>query len=89
MTRNKKDGKPASAGEKSDAPAKKKKVGPIQYLSQVRQEGRKVTWTPRNETLVSTVMVLILTLFAMLFFGAVDWLIGFVIRGLLGLGVAV
>jgi preprotein translocase subunit SecE len=53
---------------------------PIQFLQQVRQETNKVTWPSRNEVLISTIMVLVLVLFASLFFLAADqlisWLIG-------------
>lgn len=53
---------------------------PIQFLQQVRQETAKVTWPGRNEILISTIMVLVLVIFASLFFLAADqvisWLVG-------------
>ena len=71
MTRNAKNKTPAQA--KADtAASKKRRAGPFQYLAQVRQEARKVTWTTRQELIVSTIMVLILSLIAMLFFWGVD-----------------
>ncbi len=49
----------------------KKGVGPIKFLAQVRQEGRKVTWTPWKETVVTTIMVFIMvTIMAIFFFFA-------------------
>lgn len=51
---------------------KAKKVGPVQFFRQVRDEGRKVTWTSRNEATVSTIMVLIMVTIASLFFLLVD-----------------
>lgn len=53
---------------------------PIQFLQQVRQETAKVTWPSRNEVLISTIMVLVLVIFASLFFLAADqvisWFVG-------------
>jgi preprotein translocase subunit SecE len=85
MTRNKNDKTPSKAGQDKDAP-KKARTNPFQYLTQVRQEARKVTWTTRDETIVSTVMVLILSIIAMLFFWVVDFGINFTVTSLLSLG---
>jgi preprotein translocase subunit SecE len=57
-----------------------KKTGPVQFAREVRAEARKVTWASRNETLVSTVFVFIMVVFAALFFFLVDW----VLRGAVG-----
>lgn len=51
------------------------RANPIQFLQQVRQEVGKVTWPSRNETLISTVMVLIMVALASLFFLAADQII--------------
>jgi len=85
MTRNNKDKSPAKA-QQDKGPAKKPNANPFQYLSQVRQEARKVTWTSRQETLVSTVMVLVLSVIAMLFFWGVDMAIQWTVQTLLSLG---
>jgi preprotein translocase subunit SecE len=85
MTRNKNETTPTE-GKKESTPPKKRRAGPFQYLSQVRQEARKVTWTSGQETLVSTVLVLILSTIAMLFFWGVDTLLQIIIRQLLSLG---
>ncbi|NNE40844.1 MAG: preprotein translocase subunit SecE [Marinicaulis sp.] len=50
----------------------KKKTNPLEFIQQVRGEGAKVTWTSRNETMVSTVMVLIMVAIMALFFFLVD-----------------
>ena len=84
MTRRKNDKAPESGGKGGGAV--RKKANPLQYLGQVRQEARKVTWTSRQETIVSTIMVLILSLIAMLFFWGVDTGIQFTVRSLLALG---
>ncbi len=51
---------------------KKKRTNPLEFLQQVRNEASKVTWTTRNETLVSTIMVLIMVAIMAIFFFAVD-----------------
>lgn len=79
-------GAKASSNTPAAAPARKKGFNPLRFLREVRQEGRKVTWTSRQETIVSTVMVLIMATFAALFFFAVDSLIAIVIDFLLALG---
>lgn len=91
-TKNRPPAKPAASGRSgasanaASAPAPKKPFNPLRFFSEVRQEGRKVTWTGRRETLISTIMVLIMTVIAGLFFFAVDSLLGFIVRNLLGLG---
>ena len=56
------------------------RTNPITFLQQVRQEVSKVTWPGRNEVLISTIMVIVLVIFASLFFLAADqvisWLVG-------------
>lgn len=78
--------KGGSAASATPAPARKKGFNPLKFLREVRQEGRKVTWTSRQETIVSTIMVLIMASFAALFFFAVDSLISLTIDFLLALG---
>jgi preprotein translocase subunit SecE len=52
----------------------------------VRQETAKVTWPSRRETLISTVMVVVFAIVAMIFFFAADQLMALGIDLLLGLG---
>ncbi len=82
MAQNSKDKKMAA----QDSAQKKKRANPFQYLAQVRQEARKVTWTTWNETWVSTIMVVVLTIIAMLFFWGLDSLLQLIIQFLLSLG---
>lgn len=51
---------------------KKKSVSPFEFGQQVIAEGSKVTWTTRNETLISTIMVLIMVAIMAAFFFVVD-----------------
>ena len=63
---------PVIEGKADEVKKKKKKTNPLEFLQQVRSEGSKVTWTSRNETTVSTIMVLIMVAIMALFFFLVD-----------------
>ncbi|WP_041373300.1 preprotein translocase subunit SecE [Phenylobacterium zucineum] len=52
--------------------APKKKVSPAQFAREVRAEARKITWTSRKETWITSVMVAIMVLLAAVFFWVVD-----------------
>lgn len=64
---------------KAEEVKKKKRTSPLEFIRQVRSEAAKVTWTSRNETVVSTVMVLIMVAIMALFFFAVDQSLRYVI----------
>ena len=57
---------------------------PIEFLREVRQEVSKVTWPARRDTLVTTGTVFVFVALAAVFFTAADWIIGTVVRFLLG-----
>jgi preprotein translocase subunit SecE len=59
---------------------------PIEYLQQVRAEGAKTTWPSRRETLVTTIMVVLMAVFASLFFLLSDQVISRAVALILGLG---
>ncbi|MGO9545177.1 MAG: preprotein translocase subunit SecE [Rhodomicrobium sp.] len=61
-------------------------IRPLEYLQQVRAEGAKVTWPTRRETIVTTMMVMAMAVFASLFFLLSDQVISRVIGFILGLG---
>ncbi|MEQ1955074.1 preprotein translocase subunit SecE [Mesorhizobium sp. CN2-181] len=63
-----------------------KTTNPFTFLQQVRSETAKVTWPSRRETLISTVMVVVFAVIAMIFFFAADQLMAFGIDLILGLG---
>ena len=48
-----------------------KQLGSLDF-SQVRAEGRKVTWTTRKETMVASIMVVVMVVVAAIFFYATD-----------------
>lgn len=66
-----KGGAVSAGNAEADLPARPK-VGPFRFLQQVRQEASMVTWPARNETMVTTIMVFIMVVFASLFFLVVD-----------------
>ncbi len=57
------------------AKEKKRSVGPITFLRQVREEGNKVTWTTRQETIQATIFVLIMSVLIAIFLFVVDFFI--------------
>jgi preprotein translocase subunit SecE len=63
-----------------------KRVGPAEFLSQVRDEGRKVTWPSRKETTVTTIMVFIMVVVASIFFTVVDQALRYIVTLILGVG---
>jgi preprotein translocase subunit SecE len=58
-------------------------VNPVKFLQEVRQEVSKVTWPTRNETLISTVMVLVMVAAASIFFLLADQIIAWGVQFLL------
>jgi preprotein translocase subunit SecE len=59
------------------------KTNPIEFFQQVRQEAAKVTWPTRNETLVTTIMVLIMVVLASFFFLGVDAVLKWLVEDLI------
>ena len=62
------------------------KQNPFEFIQQVRDETSKVTWPSRKETMVTTVMVLIMVVLAALFFLAADQVLSWLVGLVLGLG---
>ncbi|MDX2234828.1 MAG: preprotein translocase subunit SecE [Hyphomonadaceae bacterium] len=69
--------------EGGGTPERLRSRNPVEFFSQVRQEGRRVTWATRQEVMVSSIMVLIMVVAAAIFFYVVDSLIRVVIGFLL------
>jgi preprotein translocase subunit SecE len=61
------------------------KTNPFEFLQQVREEGAKVTWPTRRETMISTLMVFIMVAIASVFFLAVDAVIHRGVQWVLGI----
>ncbi|MGU3577180.1 preprotein translocase subunit SecE [Brucellaceae bacterium C25G] len=62
------------------------KTNPFTFLQQVRAETAKVTWPSRRETIISTIMVVVMAFVAAAFFFAADQLMAYVVGLILSLG---
>jgi preprotein translocase subunit SecE len=60
------------------------KTNPMEFVEQVRSETSKVTWPTRKETVITTIMVMIMVFFASLFFLGADTLLSWVVGLVLG-----
>jgi preprotein translocase subunit SecE len=60
-------------------------LNPVKFLQEVRQEVSKVTWPTRNETLISTVMVLAMVALASIFFLLADQVIAWLVQLMLSI----
>jgi preprotein translocase subunit SecE len=59
------------------------KTNLVEFIQEVRDESRKVTWPSRRELVVSTIMVVIMVVVASLFFLGVDAVLKYVVEGVL------
>ena len=62
------------------------KMNPVEFLQDVRNEAKKVTWPSRKETMVTTGMVFVLVVAASIFFVAADTVLRWGVGLVLGLG---
>ncbi len=62
------------------------RTNPFEFIQQVRTEVAKVTWPTRRETVITSVMVLLMSIAAALFFLAADWVLSTIVTFILGLG---
>jgi len=61
-------------------------ISPIQFLRQVKQEVKKVTWPTRKEVIPSCTMVILLVSAAAVFFFVVDLILSWGVDKILQLG---
>ena len=61
------------------------KFNPLEFAREVREETSKVTWPTRRETMISTVMVLIMVALASVLFFLVDSILHYGVNAVLGL----
>jgi preprotein translocase subunit SecE len=61
-------------------------ANPFQFIQEVRTEAGKVTWPTRRETLITTALVILMVLFASLFFLAVDQGLRLFVKLILSIG---
>jgi preprotein translocase subunit SecE len=62
------------------------KTNPFEFIQQVRAETAKVTWPSRNETLITTIMVIVMAILASIFFLLADGIMAWGVSFLLGTG---
>lgn len=66
------------------AGAKQERVGPAQYVREVRDEMRKVAWPTRDEVVRYSLVVVVTVLVYMGMVGGFDYVFGFLSRWLYG-----
>ncbi len=59
---------------------------PVEFLREVRQEGARITWPGRRETLSWALMIFAFVAVSAIFFLVVDKIIAWVVKLLLGVG---
>lgn len=62
------------------------KLNPVLFMRQVRQEIGKVVWLTRREASMSTLMVILFTVCAAVYFFVVDQVLAYAMKLILGLG---
>ena len=60
---------------------------PLKFIQEVRREGSKGTWPTSRETLTGSVMVVLITAFAAVFFLIIDQIFSFGLDKLIGVAV--
>jgi len=60
------------------------KTNPMEFVDQVRSETAKVTWPTRKETVITTIMVMVMVLFSSLFFLGADTILNWIVGSVLG-----
>ncbi|MGF7170142.1 preprotein translocase subunit SecE [Sphingobium xanthum] len=61
------------------------KTSPSEFFNQVKAEASKIVWPTSRETMMTTVMVVIMTATLGIFFFGIDTFFGWVVRMLLSL----
>jgi preprotein translocase subunit SecE len=77
--------KPPARAAAATPDAPKKPFNPLQFARDVRAEARKITWTSRQETWITSVMVFIMVLLTAAFFVVVDTILGHGMQAILKL----
>ena len=62
-----------------------KNLKPAKFFKEVKQEGNKIVWPSRKETLITTAMVFVMVIIFSIFFLLVDNIISWAIKLILGL----
>jgi preprotein translocase subunit SecE len=78
--------KPPPAAPEPQSQYRRAMTNPFEFIQQVRAEAAKVIWPTRRETLITTGLVLLLVVFACLFFVVVDQVLRQAVSLALGFG---
>ena len=62
------------------------RFNPFSFFQEVRAEAAKIVWPSRRETLISTVMVVVMAILASIFFLIADLVLAHGVELLLGIG---
>ncbi|MEC8099872.1 MAG: preprotein translocase subunit SecE [Pseudomonadota bacterium] len=62
-----------------------KNINILNFIKEVKHEGKKIVWPTRKETVITTVMVLIMVIIFSVFFLLVDNIIAWLIKTLMGI----
>jgi len=73
----------ATTSGNNEAKETRPRVGPVQFVREVRTEVNKVTWPTWGEWRITTLMVFIMVAIETVFFFAVDSLIAFIVQQLI------
>lgn len=61
------------------------KTSPMEFFNQVKAEARKIVWPTGRETMMTTLMVVLMTGLLGVFFFGIDSLFGWIVKMLLSL----
>ena len=61
-------------------------ANPAEFLTQVKAEGKKISWPSRQETITSTIAVFIMVFIASIFLYFADQIIAVIVNFILGFG---
>jgi preprotein translocase subunit SecE len=79
-------GAPPAAAPSSPSKSGSRMINPFQFMQEVRSEADKITWPTRRETLITSGLVILMVVFASLFFVLVDSTLRFGVKLLLRAG---
>jgi len=79
--------RPTPSSVPGAAESRRKPFNPIKFISEVRAEARKVTWTSWKETWITSVMVGIMVILTALFFAGLDSVLNLAMSSILKLAV--
>ena len=67
-------------------PVMAERFNPFSFLQEVRAEAAKIVWPSRRETVISTVMVVVMAVLASIFFLLADQVLAYGVEFVLGVG---